>query len=227
MSIIFDTGPIISLAMNNLLGVLEELKKKYNKDFLISKSVRKELIDRPLHTKKFKFEALQVLKLIKDNVLGVVESKEVEDKAVKLLSLANSIFTAYGKNINIVHKAEITGIELCINLNADAFVVDERTSRLLLENPIDLKNILEKKLHTNISINNENLKQFKEQTKGVKPIRSVELVTVAYELGLLDKFILDIEEPRKNLIDSLLWGVKLNGCAVSKQEIDEIMQLVK
>ena len=41
----FDTSSIISLATNNLLSVLEELKKKFKGDFVISDAVRKESLD--------------------------------------------------------------------------------------------------------------------------------------------------------------------------------------
>ena len=80
-------------------------------------------------------------------------------------------------------------------------------------------------MHTSIKVNKSNLKRFRAETKNLKIIRSVELVTIAYELGLLDKFILNIPEPRKTLIEGLLWGVKLNGCAVSRNEIDNIIKL--
>ena len=53
----------------------------------------------------------------------------------------------------------------------------------------------------------------------------MELVTVAYELGILDSYITKIPDARKNLLEGVLWGVKLNGCAVSKDEIEQIVNL--
>ena len=41
-SIIFDTGPIISLVTNNMLWLLEPLKKQFKGEFYITKSVKKE-----------------------------------------------------------------------------------------------------------------------------------------------------------------------------------------
>lgn len=46
-----------------------------------------------------------------------------------------------------------------------------------------------------------------------------------YEFGLLDKFLTRIPEARKNLLESVLWGVKLNGCAVSREEIEDILKM--
>ena len=72
-TIVFDSGPIISLAMKNLLWTLEPLKKEFGGEFYIPYGVKKELIDKPLQGKKYKFEALQVLRLINLGSLKVNE----------------------------------------------------------------------------------------------------------------------------------------------------------
>ena len=74
---------------------------------------------------------------------------------------------------------------------------------------------------------NKNLEKFRELVKNIRIIRSVEIVAVAYELGLLNKYLPNMPNPRKTLLDSVLWGVKLNGCAVSKEEIDDIIKSEK
>ena len=48
---------------------------------------------------------------------------------------------------------------------------------------------------------------------------------MAYEHGILNNFITKIPDARKNLLESVLWGVKLNGCAVSKDEIEQIIRI--
>ena len=224
-SLIFDAGPVISLAMNNLLWVIEPLKKKFNGKFYITEAVRKELVDRPLETKKFKFEAIQVERLIENGVLDIIDNSFITEKTPKLLNTANEIFKAYNNYIKIVHFAEISVIAAAINLNASAIVIDEKTTRFLIENPKMIVEILKKTLHTPISINENNLKEFNNTVMNIKTIRSIELVTIAYEHGLLDNYITKIPDARKNLLESVLWGVKLNGCAVSKEEIEQIVRL--
>jgi len=223
-TIIFDTGPIISLTMNNLLWLLEPLKRISNASFYITDLVKKELVDTPLNkTKRFKFEALQVLHYIENKTLEIIESDKV--KTEKLLSIANNCFKAYGHGMNLLHDAELSSIALYLQKNADAFVVDEKTTRLLIENPNKLHNILEHNLHTKVEENEDNIKQFRDITKSVKMIRSVELATIAYEKGLLEKYLTHIPEAKKTLLESVLWGVKLNGCAVSKREIEQIIKM--
>ena len=224
-SLIFDAGPVISLAMNNLLWVLEPLKKKFNGKFYITEAVRKELVDRPLETKKFKFEAIQVQRLIENGVLDIIDNNFIREKTPSLLNTANEIFKAYNNYIKIVHYAEMSVIAAATTLSADAVVIDEKTTRFLIENPKMIVEILKKTLHTPISINENNLKEFNNTVRNIKTIRSIELVTIAYEHGLLDNYITKIPDARKNLLESVLWGVKLNGCAVSKDEIEQIVKI--
>ncbi len=224
-SIVFDSGPIISLTTNNLLWILKPLKERYKGHFHITNAVKKELVDRPLQTKKFKFEALQVMKCIREGIFEVVSNKEIMQQTEKLLSLANNIFSAFGHNIQIVHRAEIAGIACSLFFKGQAMVIDERTTRVLIENPKKLLHILQHKLHTDVQVNKNNLKDFTNLAGGMRIIRSVELVTVAYELGLLDNYLAKIPNPRKNLLESVLWGVKLNGCAVSRKEIEQILRM--
>lgn len=224
-SLIFDAGPIISLATNNLLWILEPLKKKFNGKFYLTEAVKFELVDKPLETKKFKFEAIQVERLIESETLEIVDNSFIRQETPILLSTANEIFKAYNNYIKIVHFAEISVIAAAVNLNADAVVLDEKTTRFLIENPKMVLEILRKTLHTSVSINENNLSTFKNTVKNIKTIRSTELVAIAYEQGLLNEYITKIPDARKNLLESVLWGVKLNGCAVSKEEIEQILKV--
>lgn len=224
-SIVFDAGGIISLAINNLLWLLEPLKKRLGGEFYISETIKKEVVDKPLTTKRFKFEALRVLRYIDNGTICILDNKEIKRKTMLLLSLANNSFIARHQPINIVHHGEISGIATAIFKNSNAFVVDERTTRTLIENPNKLKNILRHTLHTDIKIDHNKLKEFQKLAGNIRIIRSVELVTIAYELGLLDRYLTTIQNPRQTLLESVLWGLKLNGCAVSKREIEQVLRI--
>ncbi len=224
-SLVFDSGPIISLSMNSLLWVLPELKKIFKGKFYITQSVKKETIDNPINSKRFKFEALQVFKEYKENILEMFEKPDLKQRTEQILDISNNLFSGYGKNINIVQYAEMEVLAAAFISRADAVVIDERTTRLLVENPEKLRNILQKKLHTPISVNTSNLIKLKNFTKNIKVIRSTELILIAYEKGLLNKYILDISSSRKTLVDGLLWGLKLNGCSISGDEISKIISI--
>ncbi len=225
-AIVFDTGPLISLAMNNLLWLIEPMSKRFKGDFYITEGVKKECVDKPLSGKKFKYEALQNLKLIDEGYLKIYKNPELKDKSLELLNLSNSLFKAKGSYIKNVQYAEIETVVASKLLKADAVVIDEFITRALIEDPKSVMNRMRKKLHTRINVDNNNLAKFKQEVKGINVIRSFEFVTVAYELGLFqDLYKLNLPEPKKTLLEGLLWAVKLNGCSVTEQEIKDVMQL--
>lgn len=224
-SIVFDAGPVISLAINGLLWILEPLKKRFKGEYILSKAIKNELVDKPMHTKRFKLEAIKVSHEIQKGTFKIVDNKKIDIMTKELINIANNCYSAHGQPINIVHYGEMSGIAVSILNKSDAIVIDERTTRLLIENPLKLRNILYHNLHTKIKVNHKELKRFQSMIGNLKVIRSVELVTIAYELGILDIYITNTEIPKENLLDSVLWGVKLNGCAVSNRDIERIIKL--
>lgn len=223
--LVFDAGPIISLTTNNLVWLLPHLKAKFKGEFCVTPAVKNEVIDRPLLTKKFKFEAIQVEKLLETGVIKVIDSQDVFVLAAELQGLANSVFEAGEKYISIVQAGEMESLAAVLLFGADALVTDERITRLLVEKPLGLKLLLEKRLHTRIKMDANKLHDFEKRVRQVRILRSVELVTVGFEMGFLDRFLVHIPDAKRELLESVLWGVKLNGCAVSQQEIEEIIKL--
>lgn len=218
-TIVFDSSSIISLTTNNLLWTLKPLKKLFNGKFQIPKAVRHELIDTPLHSKKFKLEAMRANQIIKEGTLEVAEHLEVD----KLTNDINSIFTAKGKTIRIVSEGEVEAMVLAKEKNAGAYVVDERTMRLLIEFPERMHKVLQSKLHTKVTINRNLMKQLKTYTKGIKVIRSSELMMVAFEKGILKDMMAD--NNKNEFVDALLWGLRLRGCGISTNEIETLKRL--
>ena len=228
-ALVFDTGPIISLTQNNLLWLLEPLKQRFSGEFCITPAVYDELIRRPLETKKYKFEALQVLPLVTGKILTMVEEPEIGKLAADLRQLANSCFRAGGSEIKIVHQGEAEVMACAISRHADTVVIDERTSRVLIERPKLLREHLERKLHTGLQVNEDNLARLSQKLAGISVIRSFELAAVAFELGLLDRYALKEEERlvpdiRRAVLEGVLWGVKLNGCSVKTEEIEQVLR---
>ncbi len=229
-SVVFDSGPIISLTMNNLLWLLEPMKKRFGGEFYITKDVKFELVDKPMNIKRFEFEAMQIQGDIDCGVIGVADDLDVDALSGSLIRLANSCFSAKGHDISIVSSGEMSTLALAIKLCSETVVVDERTTRDLIEKPENIARHMQERLHTKVSVNYDSLSSLKKQIKGIKVIRSVEIVAVAFELGLIDRYIDRCKNPspelRRRLLDSVLWGVKLDGCAVSENEISEMMKMI-
>ncbi len=222
-AIILDAGPVISLTMNNLLWILEPLKKSFKGKFCITEAVKRELIDKPLTTKRFKFEALQVQRYIKKGILEVIKNDILKEKTLHLLNLANNSIIAKNHFVRIVQYGEISSLAALEILKAKAVVMDERTTRELIENPMGIVKLMEKKLHTKIGINKKNFSELKKEVMGIKVIRSAELAAIAYESGILDKYLM--KKNKAELLDAVLWGVKIDGCSITNEEIEKIKKM--
>lgn len=217
-TLVLDAGPVISLVTDNLLWILEELKKKFKVNFVIGKAVRTELVENALKIRRFMFEGMFIDSYIKKETIKLTSN----DLNYKLEFYANNIFLADGQPLQLLHKGEIESLLLCKKLNADALVIDERTTRLLIEDYERLRQLLEKKLECKIKINKENLDNFLEEVKDIKIIRSAELLFIAYESGLFDNYKNSFK--KKDLLNGILWGTKLRGCSISEEEIKTVVE---
>src|SRR3989344_12501 len=205
--LVFDTSAIISIATNNLLDILEQLKKRFKGDFLISEAVRKEILDNPLNSKKYKLEAIMISNLIENNIFKIYSNINTESKTVRLLELCNNLFIVNGKAMKILDKAEVEALVLA-QLLQGTYIVDERSIRLIVEDYKKLALLLERKLDTKITINNEKLKEFKLEIKSVSIIRSTELMAMAFEMGLFNEYENKYAN-KKEILDGILWGLEL------------------
>lgn len=218
-SLIFDSGPLINFAMNGSLHILEKLKKEFNGDFLITKEVRQEIIDTPLTIKRFELEALQLKSLYDKDIIKLADLTpqqvdELRKKRDEIMNAANTTFKTKKRYIHLLDKGESAVLALSSLLNSPYIVIDERTTRILCENPENLKKLLEKKLHTSITANKKNYSYF----KGYNVIRSTELAYIAYKKGFFD-----IKDSR--ILEAALYALKYRGCSISEAEIEEIKDL--
>ncbi len=223
-SLVFDAGSIISLAINNLLWLLPPLKERFGGSFYITPHIVNELVTKPLKTKKYKFEAIQIQHLIATGTLEVVDCPEIDSVSGHLLTLANSLFTCKGQAVSIVHLGEMESLAAVIHKKASALVIDERTTRQLVEVPRQIAKRMRHKLHKQVHTDAKQEQLLSYELGKVRVIRSIELVCIAFEIGLLDHYIENLgEQWRRELLESVLWGMKLNGCSVSTEEIEELL----
>jgi hypothetical protein len=223
-TLVFDTSSLISLATNNLLWIGEPLQKKFGGQFLLPPSVREEIIDDPLQSKRFKFEAMQLLAEIDKNVFTLYSNSPLDEEVKNLLNIANRIFIARGKYIKVLHHGEVGALLVAEKLGSDALVIDERSTRLLVESPRALAKIFRNRMNTSVKIDGKNLKKFQERFGHLNILRSVELSVIAFELGLLNKYLVPDSVSKADLLDAVLWGLKLRGCSVSEFEIQTIIE---
>jgi len=92
--------------------------------------------------------------------------------------------------------------------------IDERTLRMICEDPGHLVKIMEHKLHQRIELADTYDKGF----SNFRFVRSSELVYVAYKKNL-------IEIKGKKVLEALLYATKYKGAAISFDEINVLKKL--
>lgn len=110
----------------------------------------------------------------------------------------------------------------CLALSAKLFerginnliAIDERTTRVLCENPENLQKLMSDKMHRAVHVEEEKLKDFSK----FKFIRSSELAYVGYKKGAINL-------KGKKVLESLLYATKFKGAAISFEEIDILKKL--
>jgi len=222
-AIIFDAGTIINFSINGLLDLLKKLKGIFNGEFLITEDVRYEVVKRPLKVKKFELSALRVNQLIKEGTLKLpssvnIKDSEIEKRTKELLNVSNRMFSARNHYLHLIDKGEASCLALSEILTRkgvnNVISVDERTLRMLCENPENLRKLMETKLHAKIEAKKQNYGEFDK----FRIIRSSELVYIAHKNKL-------VELGNGMLLDALLYAIKYKGCSISREEIEEMKRL--
>ncbi|PIN94891.1 hypothetical protein COU53_01910 [Candidatus Pacearchaeota archaeon CG10_big_fil_rev_8_21_14_0_10_30_48] len=215
-AIIFDSGTLITLSMNDLLEMLRELKKKFGGKFIITKEVENEIVTKPMKIKRFKLGAMRLKKLIEDKTLEFpdalgISQNEISKIASSILKDANAMFIAQKRPVHIIDLGEASIMALSKLLRnkkiANLIAMDERTTRMLCEKPQNLERLLSKKLHMKVIQQKQGNRDFYRGDF----IRSTELIFVAYKKGILPK--------NKDLLDAMLYAAKFKGAAISSDEI--------
>jgi len=223
MNIVFDTGVLIGFSQTCLLPVLSDIKKDVG-DFIITTGVRYECIDRVRNNMRFKLSSLRITDQLNNFIFKIYPGdNKLNEKTKELLDLTNSMFFINGRPLHIVDFGEAECLALLSLTKANCLAIEERTTRMLIEDPDALLEILKRKHHNkNIELNREKYNKFKTMLGEVSVIRSVDLLSFAYEKGILKGIITN-----KEYLKSALYALKFNGCSVSFEEIDEYINRIK
>jgi hypothetical protein len=222
--LIFDAGPLINFSMNGLLDSFEKLKQNFKGEFLITKEVKKEIIDHPKTVKRFELGAIRLEQLYNKGVFKLAEINPEEVNELRRLrdnfmQQANSMFKTKKRDVHLLDKGECAALALSTILKRktkqDApLVIDERTTRIICENPGNLKKLMEKKLHTSIKANVSSYDLF----KGFKIIRSTELAYMIHKRGLFK-----LDHPKA--FEAIVYGLKFKGCSISEKEVQALSKM--
>ncbi|NUN11902.1 hypothetical protein HUU53_04655 [Candidatus Micrarchaeota archaeon] len=214
--VVCDASSLISLSESCNIGVLAFLKEKLGFNFVIPPSVKDEIISHPLHVKSFSFSAVRLRKALDAGVLTVISSPTLVQETKTIMNESNSLFFSHHKPLKIIHDGEAQCMGLFSSVSAKLFLVDEKTTRMLLEDPFKLESVMRSE-HDDLKVEEKKFDFFKKMGSRVKIIRSTELMALAFEKGFFD----DYKENKVFALHSALYSLRKSGCSISSLELDQ------
>jgi hypothetical protein len=222
--ILCDSGVLISLTSACLDRLLYFFAENHDVRFVTPPSVEHESVTRPIKTnlKKYLFSAIRIKDAIDDGVVVVVDAK-VEAKAKHIMNAANNTFFIKGRPLRLVQFGEFEMLALAKQLGIEYILVDERTTRMLMEAPQRLKEHLEEEFRVNVMVNKKNYRELVSEISPLKALRSSELVMLAFENGYFKSF----QNNERQAVEAALYKMKYSGCSIGFDEIKEYLAKVK
>ena len=220
MIAVFDSSSLISISQSCLINLLRGLKGQGNITFAVPKSVFLEVVENPLRIKRFELNAVRLQKAFEQ---GWLEVKALDSEhsalAEEIGAKANHLLYMDRKPITLIHRAEMESLALLKQLDSNLLVIDERTTRTIIESPKQIKGLIERRKNRSVDLNEKNADALQRMFSSLNIVRSAEFVALAFERKLLEA---DLPLSRQSL-EAALYAVKYAGCAVSSAEIEKFM----
>lgn len=231
--IVCDSSSIITLSSHGLLHLFHDFSKNGTVRFFIPESVKKEIVDAPLSTRRFKFAAIRVMEALDSGWIKTVEdgelSKITHAAATRIMNQANLIFTINNRPIKIIQFGEAEALAMARAIGARTILVDERATRLIIEDPAALRETIQKRTGKDVQMNLGPVKDLRNELDGLRVIRSAEMAIIGLERGFLDfhlgtKHRTDLNA-KNELLLAILYALKDAGCALKENEINEYFKM--
>lgn len=216
-SIVCDSSALISLAAVGHLPVLAFMRGFFCGEFIISGEVKRECVDEPLKAKSHTLTALRLQLALNDGVIAVESPRGLSRRADDVLWVANNMFYAGGRPLTVMHRGEAESVALALELGVPNLLIDERTTRMLMEKPELLRQHFGLELGREVLLNEKYAQRFRRMTEGLEAFRSSELLILAYERGYFARF----GQQERHALEASLYSVKFAGCSIGFSEIAE------
>ncbi len=221
---VLDSSSIITISDNCLIKVLKNLSEREGIEFIIPESVYAESVANPLRIDRFELNALRIRDAVEEGYIRVERSTPgMRARLQRLRENAYGLCEFNGGSMMLLHLGEMEALALMKETGAEALVIDERTTRMLIEEPQNMLKFLRKRHGGGIMFNVAKLKGIREEYWDTKIFRSTELIALAYEDGSLEPELRKSGESLK----AALFAAKYAGCAVSSDEIKGYLQKVR
>ncbi|MBI5225900.1 hypothetical protein HY994_01515 [Candidatus Micrarchaeota archaeon] len=223
MNFLCDSSTLIALAETGTLDVLAFLKEKAKARFFIPPAVIYETMEHPEQIQRFAFSAFKIDKALQDGILERIPSKRPPTKTSEILQYANSVFSVNGQALKVLQQGEAEALAAYDEMQAKGILVDEKTTRLFIEDAGILRQSLEYEYRGKVKVNQSALDNLKKRLQGIVAIRSTEILAIAYELGFFDSYGAKSDPA----FHAALYAVRNAGCSITTRELLEYQELHK
>jgi hypothetical protein len=218
--IVLDSSTIICITENCLSYALEAFASKNKLEFVVPSEVYRESVEVPLKINRFKLNAFRVMHLIDTPFFEEVAlDSDSAELAKEIEKTANSVFWLKKNPLNLVHSGEAETLALLHQTGSFGIGIDEKTTRLIVESPEKLHEILEYRNRASIEMDKDALMKLHKLVGKISFFRSVELISLAFKQGLLAREF----SQNNGSLGALLYALKYSGCAVSESEIKDFL----
>ncbi len=221
-ALICDASALISITDSCFIHVLYMLKRSFSGSFVIPPCVYEECVARPRQSRANAIYALRLERAVSDEVLNVVPLAQ-PGHAEQILLWANSIYTLEGRPLPILQRGEAECLALALETGVRDVLMDERTTRLLLEDPAAMTAHLQLEYGERLRLREQPLNALKDLCRNLRFYRSSEMLLLAYQQGFFD----DYWGMKEEALEAGLYRLKYSGCALSEEEIEQSMKIAK
>ena len=222
--IVLDSSTLITISDNCMIKIMKALAEKENISFIIPESVYAESVETPMKIRKFELNAIRIRDAVQDGYVKVANTTlGIRQRMERLKEISVGICTFNGEAMVLLHRGEMETLALFKEIGADALAIDERTTRMLVEEPEKMLAFLQKRHSGKITMNSSELGKFRLDYGGIKIIRSTEIISLAYADG---SFSGEISQS-KQALEAALFAAKFGGCAVSSDEINDYLREIR
>jgi len=215
--IVCDSSSLISLADTCNIGALAFLREKAGWKFAISPMVREEIIGVPSKIKALEYSAVRIRKMVDDGIVTVESAPALAARTSQVMDAANRLYLVGGKPLKVLHEGEAESIALLSFSGAKALLIDEKTTRLIIEDPLKLKEMTEGEYAEKLVLDLAAHEKFRALFPQTAIIRSSEILATAARRGYFKNFGAYEEEA----FHSSIYALRAAGCSLAGDELQE------
>ncbi|MCX6767710.1 MAG: hypothetical protein NTY90_03205 [Candidatus Micrarchaeota archaeon] len=217
VKIVCDSSSLISLADTCNIDALAFLKQKAGAEFVITPGVREEIIGAPMKIKALEYSAIRIRKALEESAIAVADAPNLAAKTSEILGAANRLYLVGGKPLPVLHEGEAQSLALLSIARANALLVDEKTTRLIVEDPAKLKEMIEGEYVEKLALDLEAHKKFLALIPPTAIMRSAEVLALAAHRGYFKTFGKHEEEA----FHASVYALRAAGCSLAQDELEQ------